>query len=106
LALPAGFSAERVSSRRALLAHVNAQGDRSGRLTDRGQFSGKQQLALDLLASGAIARAFQIEREPAAVRDRYGRHVMGQSVLLARRLIEAGVSIVQTEFDGTWLCGR
>jgi Protein of unknown function (DUF1501) len=95
LTLPAGFTADRVTARRSLLAAVNAQGERLGALSDRGEFSGKQQLALDLLASGRVARAFEIEREPAAVRDRYGRHLMGQSLLLARRLIEAGVPIVQ-----------
>jgi uncharacterized protein (DUF1501 family) len=42
-----------------------------------------------------VARAFEIDREPASVRERYGRHAFGQSMLLARRLVEAGVSVVQ-----------
>ena len=67
--------------------------DRTARIWDAR--TGKQQLALDLLTAGSVSRAFKIEREPAAVRDRYGRHLMGQSLLLARRLVEAGVSIVQ-----------
>ena len=94
LTIPKDFTLDRVASRRGLLASVNAHSAGGGRLTDRG-FSGKQQVALDLLTAGSVSRAFQIERERAAVRDRYGRHMMGQSLLLARRLVEAGVSIVQ-----------
>jgi uncharacterized protein (DUF1501 family) len=48
-----------------------------------------------VLTSGKIARAFELDREPAALRDRYGRHAFGQSLLLARRLVEAGVPVVQ-----------
>ena len=47
------------------------------------------------MARDIISRAFEIDREPLAVRDRYGRHVFGQSLLLARRLVEAGVPMVQ-----------
>jgi uncharacterized protein (DUF1501 family) len=48
-----------------------------------------------MLTSGRISRAFEIDREPAEIRDRYGRHSFGQSLLLARRLIQAGVPVVQ-----------
>ena len=57
--------------------------------------SDQQQLAFSVLTSGKIARAFEMDREPAAVRDRYGRHAFGQSLLLARRLVQAGVPVVQ-----------
>jgi hypothetical protein len=57
----------------------------------RDQFTDR---AYDLLTSSAAQAAFQIEAEPAAVRDRYGRTTLGQSCLLARRLIEAGVAFV------------
>jgi hypothetical protein len=50
--------------------------------------------AYDLLTSSAAQAAFKIDDEPAAVRDRYGRNPQGQSCLLARRLIEAGVAFV------------
>src|SRR5207248_2099541 len=49
-----------------------------------------QAKAFDLLTSPATQRAFQLDREPLPVRERYGRNIYGQSVLLARRLIEAG----------------
>jgi Protein of unknown function (DUF1501) len=50
--------------------------------------------AYDLLRSAAAGRAFDVALEPASVRDRYGRNTLGQSVLVARRLIEAGVRLV------------
>src|SRR5581483_5502143 len=59
------------------------------------RWSDQQQQSLSLLTSGKIAQAFELDREPDAVRDRYGRHAFGQSLLLARRLGQAGVSVVQ-----------
>ncbi len=50
--------------------------------------------AFDLLTSSAARRAFDVGREPGAVRDRYGHHPLGQNLLLARRLVEAGVRLV------------
>jgi uncharacterized protein (DUF1501 family) len=61
--------------------------------------------ALGLLTSTAAAEAFDLTRESPAIRDRYGRHQWGQQCLMARRLVEAGVEIVTTTFDGP-LCGR
>jgi uncharacterized protein (DUF1501 family) len=48
-----------------------------------------------MLTGSAIGQAFAIDREPASVRDRYGRHMFGQSLLLARRLVQHGVPVVQ-----------
>ncbi|MCA9175929.1 MAG: DUF1501 domain-containing protein [Planctomycetales bacterium] len=64
-----------------------------------------EQQALELLTNAEARRAFDLSQEPDAVRDRYGRHAWGQQCLMARRLVEAGVDIVATEFDGP-LCGR
>ncbi len=50
--------------------------------------------AFDLLAAPEVIRAFRIEDEPAAVRERYGMNAFGQSLLLARRLAEAGVPLI------------
>src|SRR5262249_37743499 len=61
--------------------------------------------ALDLLTSSSAAAAFDLNREPLPSRERYGRHQWGQQCLMARRLVEAGVEIVTTTFDGP-LCGR
>ncbi len=61
--------------------------------------------AVELLLSPQARTAFDLTREPDAVRDRYGRNQWGQQLLLARRLVEAGVEIITTELDGP-LCGR
>ncbi|MDB6033341.1 MAG: hypothetical protein JWM16_3679 [Verrucomicrobiales bacterium] len=53
------------------------------------------QRALNLIVSGRARDAFDLSREPEAVRDRYGRNTFGQSCLLARRLIEAGTRVVE-----------
>ncbi len=57
-----------------------------------------QQQAFDLLTSPAARRAFAIQEESDAVRDRYGRNRWGQCVLLARRLVEAGVRLVHVNW--------
>jgi uncharacterized protein (DUF1501 family) len=61
--------------------------------------------ALRLLASPEAAKAFDLSLETDNTRERYGRNRWGQQCLMARRLVEAGVDIVATEFDGA-LCGR
>ncbi|MEA2631024.1 MAG: hypothetical protein QOE66_1243 [Chloroflexota bacterium] len=71
-------------------------------ISSRDQFTDQ---AYDLLTSSATQAAFKIDDEPAAVRDRYGRNPLGQSCLLARRLIEAGVSFVTLNDRGTGQLG-
>ncbi len=61
-------------------------------------YSTFQEKALALVSSAGAERAFDLNQEPAQVRDRYGRHIHGQSLLLARRLIEAGVRLVQVNW--------
>ena len=55
--------------------------------------------ALALATSGSTRRALDLTREDPKVRDRYGRHLFGQSVLMARRLVEAGVRFVTVHYD-------
>src|SRR5438270_14043808 len=66
----------------------------------------RQRLDFQLLTSQAARRAFDLNKEPPAVRDRYGRDTFGASVLLARRLVEAGVTFVtvhtETKGPGHW----
>ncbi len=73
-----------------------------GSLRDRGEspadFDVQYGRAFDLIASSAAQRAFDLKAEPDSVRDRYGRHVFGQSVLLARRMVEAGVRLVHVNW--------
>jgi len=61
--------------------------------------------AMGLLTSPQTKIAFDLNREPARVRDRYGRNAWGQQLLLARRLVEAGVDVLTTSLSGP-LCGR
>lgn len=79
---------QRLNERRSLLQKINEQSTLSDSTAD---YHAK---AFDLLTSASAQRAFQIHREPSVIRERYGRHVHGQSMLLARRLIEAGVRLV------------
>jgi hypothetical protein len=72
-------------------------------LQDMGTFQAK---AFDLLTSPATRKAFQLDQEPATIRDSYGRNIYGQSVLLARRLIEAGTRVAciswAPDANATW----
>jgi len=61
-------------------------------------FDDFQRRALDVLTSPAARDAFDLNREPDALRDRYGRNVVGQRCLLARRLVESGVRLVTVDF--------
>ncbi|MSQ95515.1 MAG: DUF1501 domain-containing protein [Gemmataceae bacterium] len=95
LNLPVGLSIRDLDNRRRLLAQVDQQRAGLDRARAVGDYTSQQQQAFSMLTTSEIGRAFAIDREPAAVRDRYGRHMFGQSLLLARRLVEAGVPIVQ-----------
>jgi hypothetical protein len=56
------------------------------------------QKAVSILSSDAASRAFDLDQESVATRDRYGRHTVGQRCLLARRLVESGVRLVTIDF--------
>jgi hypothetical protein len=90
-----GIEIDRLGDRRALLEQVDQQRRALTDLAAARRLSNQQQLAFSVLTSGRVARAFEVDREPLAVRERYGRHAFGQSLLLARRLVQAGVSVVQ-----------
>ncbi len=94
LALAGGVKADQFADRRGLLAEF----DRLRRDIDRdGALEGTDQLrtaALRMLTTPAMAKAFDIAKEDSKLRDRYGRHLWGQSCLLARRLTEAGAAVV------------
>ncbi|MFO0935267.1 MAG: DUF1501 domain-containing protein [Gemmataceae bacterium] len=95
LSLPSGVTIDQLQNRVSLLDAVNRQQEWLGQVSDTRKLTDKQSQAVALLTNGAVTKAFDIEREPSANRDKYGRHQFGQSILLARRLIEAGVPIVQ-----------
>lgn len=99
LAADAELTIDRLANRRSLLDEF----DRIRRGVDEGAatvgYNRFQQRALALVTSEATRQALDIRREPAALRDRYGRHLFGQSTLMARRLVEAGARFVTVAWD-------
>jgi hypothetical protein len=93
-----GTDADRVTNRKTLLERLESDG------TGDPAFRDHQRRAFELLVSGKVAKAFKLETADPRHRDRYGRNLFGQSLLLARRLVEAGVPIVQANMGivQTW----
>lgn len=94
LSLQEGVTVPRLQTRRELLETFNSCNPLavSGKPASLGE---QQQAAFSLLTSARMSKAFELGQESAAVRDRYGRNKFGQSLLLSRRLLEAGVPVVQ-----------
>lgn len=96
---PLALDARRVDARRELLAQV----DKLQRTSEAQANAAAQsvsvfrQKAFDLMTSPEAKAAFNIHAEPDKLRDEYGRHTLGQSCLMARRLIEAGVRCVTVD---------
>jgi hypothetical protein len=95
LDLPADVSSGRLAGRRSLLQRVNRALDPCEAVVTH---DARTQQAFDLLSAGKARAAFEVEREAVSLRERYGMNRWGQSVLLARRLIESGVSLVQVNW--------
>jgi hypothetical protein len=98
LTLRAEVPVERLSGRRSLLDRLGDHFDRLQRGPAPSQFGGHLEQAFDLLAGQRVRAAFDLRREAPALRDHYGRNPFGQGCLLARRLVEAGVSLVQVNW--------
>lgn len=102
VSIPESVGDARTARRRSMLAELDqwqrqVDGQRN-MVTDRSQFYTQ---AYDLMTSPAAKRAFKLHEEPDTLRDRYGRTRLGQSALLARRLVESGVRFVVVQ-DGRW----
>ena len=99
LSLPEGITYERLAARREMQKLVDAQ----SRLLEHSALAqgldGYYEKALAMLHSTQLREAFDLGQEPDKVRDSYGRSSYGQSCLLARRLVEAGVKFVTVTFD-------
>lgn len=101
LNLPSGLDSARVSGRQSLLSgldRVRRDVDTSKLMEGMDQFN---QRAFDMITGDRARKAFDIENEDPRLRDRYGRNSVGQSALLARRLVEAGVTFC-TVHSGGW----
>jgi hypothetical protein len=92
-------AASKLGDRRALLDGLDRfrrDIDRTGQLRGTDEFRSR---AMELLTSTRLAEAFELNDEPAQLRERYGRNLWGQSCLMARRLAEAGTAVVSIFFD-------
>jgi uncharacterized protein (DUF1501 family) len=105
--LPGGLDHERITSRRELARQfdrLRRDLDISGSMAAMDRFG---QQAVDIVVGRQAQEVFDLSREPAAVRERYGSHNWCQQALLARRLVESGVSFVTIDLSnhgasGTW----
>lgn len=96
LGLPDGISPERFADRRTWMSELGSGATLPGRAAESwNTMHGK---ALDALGSAEARGAFLLDREDPRLRDRYGRHIHGQCLLLARRLVEAGVGLVNVNW--------
>ena len=104
LTLVKGLTPERLADRKALLAGFDDARriiDTTGTAEATDEFTAK---AFELVTGDAARKAFDIEEEPTKLRDRYGRNSIGQNMLLARRLVESGVTFVSVRCNtlGSW----
>lgn len=98
-------ASERLDDRSSLLKgfdRLRRNIDDSGVMTAMDQFN---QQALTMLTSDQARNAFDLSKEPEALRDRYGRHAWGQRALMARRLVEAGCSFVTMVMENPYQSG-
>jgi hypothetical protein len=95
-----GVTAARMTNRKGVLKDMDDALkvlERNANVTSQDTFTAR---AFDMIFSPQAKRAFNLNEEPAALRDKYGRHTFGQSCLLARRLVEHGVRFVTVAYDG------
>jgi hypothetical protein len=98
LTLRPEVSQQRLSDRYELLKGINGSMKELEKAVSSFALTQYYEKAYDLVLSGKARDAFDLAKEPDAVRERYGRHTFGQSTLLARRLIEAGTRFVQVNW--------
>jgi uncharacterized protein (DUF1501 family) len=99
LAAEAELTIDRLQRRKSLLDQFDDQRRRIEAAEDVATYDQFQQRALALVSSERTRRALDIRQESPQTRDRYGRHLFGQSTLLARRLVEAGARFVTVCWD-------
>jgi len=104
IALPEGITDARHKDRLSLLDHVETQQRKLEQTAAAAKFDQMRQSAVSLLASPEVRHAFDVRNSDPKVLDRYGNNSFGWSLLMARRLVEAGVNIVQVNLGnfGSW----
>ncbi|MFO0846065.1 MAG: DUF1501 domain-containing protein [Gemmataceae bacterium] len=98
LSLPAGLSPGRLADRREMMKLIDEQSELLEISAKAKGIAEHYDRALSMLQSPGVKAAFDLSREPACVRERYGRTTYGQACLLARRLVEAGARFVNVYF--------
>jgi hypothetical protein len=93
------MTVDRLGSRRSLLSQLNDRFRDWNASAASGTMSKYAEQAFSLLSSSKTREAFDLSREPDSARDRYGRNLSGQSLLVARRLVEAGVPFVSVHAE-------
>lgn len=101
LSLPANLSVERLEQRREIQKLINRQTETSGPTRTTAGLEAYYDKTLSMLNSSAVRNAFDLTAEPDDIRRHYGRTTYGQSCLLARRLVEAGVKFVNVYFSSS-----
>ena len=99
LSLPAGLTPDRLGNRTEILKLIDDQSGLIERSAVARGLDESYQKAVAMLTSPGFKTAFDLSKEPAKVRDRYGRTTYGQSCLLARRVAEAGAKFVNVYFS-------
>ncbi|HEX7447435.1 MAG TPA: DUF1501 domain-containing protein [Pirellulales bacterium] len=104
LSLPQGIDGPRFRNRLAVLDELQRQRQRLEQAAERNDFDRYRQGIISLLADPRVQTAFDVTRADEATQDRYGRNAFGWSLLMARRLVEAGVNLVQVNLGNneTW----
>ena len=100
LSLPAGISIERLQDREQVRRELNRLGQMTDSLDAGSRMDRFTRQAYETILSGKVQKAFQVDEEKQAVREAYGEESIGQKALLARRLVEAGVTFVLV--SGAW----
>ncbi len=99
-----GMTIDRLNTRRSLLSQIDTERRRMDQFAsvDSSSYQRNQRQAFDILTSSAMRQAFDLSQEDPKMVDRYGRTLFGNSTLIARRLIEAGVRFVNVTWDLFW----
>ncbi len=101
LEIGSGMTLDRLNHRQGLLEQFELQRRRLGDALQVSRFSDVRRAALEMLVSSDLRTALDIRQEPGPLRDRYGRNLFGQSLMMGRRMIEAGGRFVTVIWDMT-----
>ena len=104
LSLPEDLGLSRLGSRVTLLEKIDSQRRNLDQASNRANFGSLRQAAISMLTDRGVRDALDVTRASGAVQERYGQNAFGWSLLMARRLVEAGVNLVQVNLGNneTW----